>query len=540
MGQMEGYLGLRVKVPLGEYGIITDVAPDKVPPGSLLQAINITFTNGSVEKAPGAYQWNQTALSAGIVGAHFWIPDNNALMQQRFIAITSDGNIYKGRDRVFGSPINNTIASVLTPNCVFAEGGAEAASNPKKLFIFTGGVTQPYVLSGDGTAAATIATPATDWTSSSTYPRCGVVHRGQLWAFAGQISYASSGTNHENFVGAGTLANPVYPGEGGEIQGAFVFKSRLFCFKRGGYVYGLIDSDSNQLNWYWQKVASNFGIAAPNAVDEVLDDMLVGNTYGTLTSYKATFALGSVEAADVMQNNGFDKFMRQWVSKSGVPFEHLLYYGEKKQLFLTCRSTYAVQNDSILMLDFGRQGRVRPSIWTKGSPQCLAKFKDINQVERPMYGGADGFLYWLDYADRSEGQGGGANNAYNGAFQTQHLDFSHVDPALSAVEKQFDFIAVHYVPTSTTAQLSCDYYIDGRYIDTVSFKLAQYQRPALGTLTLGKDRLAAGNTETTMLPIRGAGKTLSAYFYNASANQTFQVPAVTVYFLPGGDKAQQT
>jgi hypothetical protein len=529
------YTGMRVKIPLGESGIITDVAPDKVPPGSLLQAQNICYFNGSVEKAPGAFQWNQTAVSAGIVGAHFWVPDINVIGNPRFIALTSDGNIYKGRDRVFGSPINSTIASVLTPNCIFAEGGAEQASNPRKLFMFTGGATLPYVLTGDATAAHMIGTPAVDWTSTGTFPKFGVVHRGQLYAFAGQISYSSSASDHENFATTASVVNPVYPGEGGELRGAFVFKGRLFCFKDGGFAYGLVDTDPSQLNWYWQKVASNFGLAAPNAVAEVLDDMLVGNTYGTLTSYAATFALGSVEAADLMQLNGFDRFMREYVSKSGVLQEHLMYYAEKKQLFLTCRSTYSTQNDSVLMLDFGRQGKVRPSIWTKGSPQCLAKWKDVNSVERPMYGGADGFLYFMDYMDRLEG---GA--VYKGAFQTQHLDFSHADPQLSAVEKQFDFIAVHYVPSNAAAQLSCDYYIDGRYIDTINFYLAQYTKPTLDTMTLDVDRAAAGNTETSIQIIKGAGKTLSAYFYNSGSNQSFAVPAITVYFRGGGDKAQQT
>lgn len=536
------YEGLRVKIPLGEYGILTDIAPDKVPPGSLLQAQNISFFNGSVEKAPGAFQWNQTAVSAGIVGVHHWVPDINVINNNRFVALTSDGNIYKGRDRVFGSPINSTIASVLTPNCVFAEGGAEAAANPRKLFMFTGGATLPYVLTGDATAAHTITTPAADWTSTGTYPKFGVIHRGQLWAFAGQISYASSATDHENFSVTAGMVNPVYPGEGGELRGAFVFKGRLFCFKDGGFAYGLIDTDTTQANWYWQKVASNFGLAAPNAVEEVLDDMLVGNTYGTLTSYAATLSLGNVEAADVMQMNSFDRFMREFVSKSGVPVEHLLYYAEKKQLFLTCRSTYATMNDSVLMLDYGRSPNVRPALWTKGSPQCLGKYKDINFVERPMYGGADGFLYLMDYMDRSEGTA-----AYTGAFQLQHLDFSMANPmasmqgqSMGSIEKLFDFIAVHYVPANSSAQLSCDYYIDGRYIETITFPLAQYKRPTLDNMQLDVDRAAAGNTETSIRIIRGAGKTLSAYFYNSSANQSFAVPAVTIYFRPGGDKAQQT
>jgi hypothetical protein len=528
------YQGIKAKIPLGETGLLTDIAPDKAPPDSLIRALNVCYFNGAVQKAPGALQWNATAVSTGIVGAHYWIPNGQVLQDPRFIVLTSDGNIYKGQNRVFGSPINSTIASVLTPNCVFADGGAEQASNPRKLFMFTGGATLPYVLTGDATAAHVIGNPAVDWTSTSTYPKFGLIHRAQLWAFAGQISYASSALDHETFNNSTTgLVNPVYPGEGGELRGGFVFKGRLFCFKDGGYVYSLNDSDPSELNWYWQKVASNFGIAAPNAATEVLDDMVVGNTYGTITSYAATLALGSVAAADLMQINGFDSYMRGYISKSGVPYTHLMYYAEKKLLFMTARSTYSTKNDTVLMLDYGRSGRVRPAIWTKGTPQCLAKYKDIFQIERPMYGGSDGFLYFMDYMDRSEGTA-----SYTGGFQIQHLDFSFIDQSLSATQKHFDFIAVHYMPSSI-GNLSCDYYIDGKYIDTVTFTMVQYQRPELDTLALDTDRLSAESPETAVQKIRGTGRTLSAYFYNSGLNQSFQIPAITVYFRPGGDKAQQ-
>lgn len=526
------YIGNRVKIPLGEYGLLTDIAPDKVPPGSLLQAQNVCFFNGAVQKAPGAYQWNTAAVSNAIVGAHYFLPTIN---QPRFIALTSDGNIYKGRDRQFGSPINSTIASVLTPNCVFADGGAEVAGNARKCFIFTGGATLPYVISGDAASAYMVTQPSQDWTSTSTYPVFGLIHRSQLWAFAGQLSYASSATNHEVFNNATTsLVNPVYPGEGGQILGGFVFKGRLFCFKDGGFVYLLNDQDTNNINWYWQKVASNFGLSAPNAVDEVLNDMLAGNTYGTLTSYEATLSLGSVAAADILQQIGIESFIRGFTSKAGLPTQHIRYYPEKKMLFATYRSTYQTTNDSLLMLDFGRSGNTRAAFWTKGSPQCLALYKDSNQISRPMYGSADGHLYLMDYMDRSEGTA-----AYTGAFQTQHLDFSHVDQGMSALTKQFDFLAVHYVPT-VNAHLSCAYYIDGRYIETIQFPLLQYAGAELDVMQLDINRMAVGSPETALMPIRGAGRTFSAHFYQSGANQSFQVPAITVYFRAGGDSAQQT
>src|SRR3990167_8776412 len=141
------YTGVKAKIPLGNYGLYTDVSPDQIPPGALIKAENVSFTNGNVQKAPGTIKWNATAVSAGIIAAYHWKPDSTT---ERFIVATSDGNIYKGRDRTFGTPINSTIASAFTPNCVFVEGGSELATSAKKLFFFTDGRTNPYVLSGDG------------------------------------------------------------------------------------------------------------------------------------------------------------------------------------------------------------------------------------------------------------------------------------------------------------------------------------------------------------------------------------------------------
>lgn len=341
-----------------------------------------------------------------------------------------------------------------------------------------------------------------------------------------------------------TLTEPVYPGEGGELLGAFVFKSKLFCFKDGGFAYSLNDSDTDAGNWYWQRISSSSGIAAPNAVTEIVDDMIVGNTYGTLTRYGATLALGNVIASDVIQSANFAKFVREQCSKSGILVEHLLYYAEKKLLFMTTRTGYRTTNDTLLVLDFGQGdrnqmmaygslGNIRGAIWQKGTPQCLAKYKDINHVDRPMYGDSAGFLNLMDQQDRLE-----AGAAYTGSFQTQHLDFGFVDPSLSATEKHFDFLAVHYVPASI-GNLSCDYFIDGRYIDTLSFPMIQNTRAELGVLTLNTDRLAQQNEEIARLPIKGTGRTFSAYFYQSGSNQSFQVPAITVYFRGGGDGAQQ-
>jgi hypothetical protein len=519
--------GEKANIPLGEIGLLTDIAPDKIPPNALIKANNVVMTKGTVEKAPGSYRWNASALDSGIIALHDWRPDT---ITKRMIAVTDSGNIYKGRDREFGSAINTGLGS-LTPNCQFEEGGNETAGNPRKLFLITAGRTNPYVLSGDGSTFAEIDSPNSDWTNTNR-PNCGVTHRNRLWVFAGQIAYASDTADHENFQ-TNNLTEPVYPGEGGEIKGAFIYKGKLLVFKEGGFAYILNDTDTTSANWYWQKLSNNFGLAAPNALEEVLDNLYTGNTTGTITDYAASDKLGSISAGDLIQNAQFESHLRANTSKTGIPEQHLLYYPEKKILFATYRSTYKTYNDMMVVLDFSRINAVRASYWIKGTPQCLAHFKDNNNILRPMYGDKDGYVNIMDYEDRKEGE-----SAYTGEFQIPHINFSHMDPRVGSMEKHFSAIADEYIPEST-GDLKCDYFIDGRYIETISLSMLQYQESKLDSLTLDTDRLKQANTETSLGRLFGSGRTFSARLYNSGSNESFQIASITVYFRLGGDKAQQ-
>lgn len=524
-----GYSGIPVKIDFGNMGLLTDMSVTERPPGSLLFARNVTLNAGTVQKAPGTVKMNSSALAAGIVALYDWWPTTTI---QRTIAVTSAGSVYRNEGvGDFGTAITTGLG-VLNPNCMFVSGGQETALAPKKLFLFTEGRNQLKVLSGDGTAFSSVTSPATDWTNTQTYPKVGNIHRTRLWAFVGQRYYASSGADHENFA-SNALAGAVYPGEGGEIRGSYVFKGRLFVFKDGGFVYGLIDTDPDDDNWYWERVASNFGLSAPNAILEVLNDMHAGNTTGTVTSYTASFALGNVEAADIFKNAGVENYIRDNTSSSGILEQHALYYAEKKQAFFTTRSGYRTSNDTLICIDYARQ-QPRISLWLKGTPQCLALRKDENQVQRPMYGDASGFVHLMDREDRLEGA-----SSYTGAFQTQHLDFRFADQALANKQKNFNYLSVCYVPESS-GNLSCDYYIDGRFVETLSFPMVQDSNSQLNYLLLNTDRLVQGNQETFQRPLKGFGRTISFYFYNSGSNESFQVCSITVGFKPAGEQAQKT
>lgn len=521
------YAGMTARIPLGGYGLLTDHSPGSLPPGSLIEAKNVVLNNGLVQKAPGAYRYNSgDVLDSAIVGLFDWWPTP---FLQRMIAVTENGSIYRDTgNRTFnGATAINSSLTGMDPRCQFVEAGNETAGRNKKLFLFSDGNNQLKVLNGDGTTFADISDPAADWASSN-YPRVGVIHRNRLWAFSGQRAYASNTGDHENFTSS-ILTQSIFPGEGSDIIGAFVFKGRLFAFKEGDFVYYLDDSAADSSTWFWRKLESTLGLASPNAIVNAMDDMLVGNATGSITSYRAADTFGDIESADILRISQMERYLRRTTHPKGLYYQHGIYDGELKQVYYTYRSTYTNTNDMLLNIDLNRDFP-RVTYIEKGSPTCLALRQDKNKIQRPIYGGADGYIYIMNQEDRLEGA-----TAYEGSFQTAFHDFRDADPALAATQKQFDFIWVEFVPEGDV-DLNIDVYIDGKFYETVTTKM-ELANEELGEFLIGTDRLGQYTTMSNPIPIHGAGRRISFRVYNSGSNQSFQVASITVGFRPTNNAA---
>lgn len=533
------YAGQIGHIPLGAIGLLTDVPPGDVPRGALIKANNVSFETGLVTKAPGSLRYNTQVLPAGVVALFDWFPDPAS---QRLIAACSDGAIYRDiGDRLFSDavPVKSGLMD-LTPNCMFVEGGSETALRDKKLFFFSG-TNQVQVLADDGATFAEISGPAADWVTPN-FPNVGLVHRGRMWAFLGQRAYASDTGDHENQA-SNNLTQSIYPGEGGNITGAFVFKGRLFSFKEGGFVYYLDESDSDSDNWNWLKLASNFGLASPNGIIEAGNDLIAVNEAGSPTSYNAVNALGDIESADILRLLQIENYVRQVSSLSGVKSLHAIYYEAKKQAFFTSRTTYRTTNDTLLHLDFNMD-RPRAAFWPKDQADCLAMRKDINGIERPIYGSADGYVYLMDREDRQV-----AGAAYKGEFKIGHTDFRFLDEKVAHKNKLFDFLAVEFKPLGSW-NLSVDVYIDGDFVETIPYSM-DVRDDGLDSFTLGDgvdaddtdadgedgDALGREETQTIHMPLHGSGRRISFHCRQSGDNQNFAIASLTVGFRVSAEQA---
>lgn len=525
------YKGNTATIPLGNAGLLTDVSPGEIPPTALIEATNVSLEEGYIQKAPGSRKYNSVALSAKVVSLFDWRPEIDI---QRLIAATADGKLWRDiGDRTFSNTTEiNSDLGLLSTNDSFVAGGNEVGGANKKLFFFSA-ASQVQVLNGDSTVFATMSAPAADW-SSPNFPTKGVIHRNRLWAISKGFLYASDTGDHENFTSNNLIFN-VFPGEGGDLTNLFVYKGRLFLFKEGGFVYYLQDLVIDSSEWFIKKLASGFTLASPNSIQQVVDDLVLGNESGSLTSLKATEAFGDIESADVLANQKMEKYMRQHTHPSGYEFMHSLYYLERKQAYYTYRSQYGSDNDLILVLDVNKG--TRTVFWDKDNAECLALRKDINGVLRPIYGSADGFVFLMDQVDRDVG-----GSAYEGSFKTPHIDMRHLDPQVANKQKHFDWLQVEFVPTGKF-DLFADIFIDGVFRQTLTFKLMNRSDglgPS-GSFTLGPTGgTPLGRTDSQQTPqmrIRGKGQRISIKFRNAGLKENFKLASFTVGFRLAGNGA---
>ena len=155
------YKGQIANIILGQGGLNSDDPENLVTPAKLVRAINITLTNGYLEKDFGSMRLNATAqLPDGIVELFDYFPNAST---QRLITVNRSGKVYRfktffGFDEVTPvAPAPNTLNTSQFVTMV--KGGAEETGKPRKLFILTG--NDPIqVIEGDGTTRRNMENPA--------------------------------------------------------------------------------------------------------------------------------------------------------------------------------------------------------------------------------------------------------------------------------------------------------------------------------------------------------------------------------------------
>lgn len=532
------YEGQIAAISLGKAGLWTDSPQTNIPAGFLTLANNLQFSDDKLEKEAGSRRWNSTAFSAGVkIFSDFWINSTT----QRVISLLKDGTLIKMPNYYTQIPITPTgsapaILSALN-NVSMVRGGNEVAGNNRKLFIYNG-FDPVQVISGDGVTRTNIAAPASDWTGTN-QPFGAVIHRNSVFAFGNSNDahrvYKSAATNHEDFTTT-PVSYSVYPGESEKLICLYVFRTRLYAFKYPRGVYQLDDSDSNPANWFFTKLTDDIGGASPQSATTVLDDMILANNYGSLTSLKAALTFGDVYSADIFHQNRVYNFAENEIRQDVFNDRFALFYPSKKTLFVSFQSSSNFKNDRICRLDFKGYPQQQPKIsWTtKDQPNCLGLIKDNLLVERPFYGADDGYLYQMDIADRWVGDTADNQAAYTAEAYLPAMDFSEGNALIAQQNKLFDFLEVEFEACGDWDLLS-DVYIDGKFHRTLRFNMSG--RSDLDSFNLNLDPIDGAVPFSIRLPLNGMGRRISLRLYNEEAGQNIKLTTLRIYYRLSGQQA---
>lgn len=207
------YRGIAIELPVADGGYNANQNVSRIKPGELIQADNVTYQFGNLQKEGGSNLYTPSPLAGAPTiwgGWDFWPAGST----QRSV-IWAGTTILKDSGAGSYSTSLATGLNQATQPPVFVEGGKEQAANNKKLFIFTGN-NKVQVLSGDGTSTTNIAGPAVDWNSGQ--PSCGCLHDNRLWASGGSSDpfrlYYSRFGNHEDFIGSWNITGAANNGSG--------------------------------------------------------------------------------------------------------------------------------------------------------------------------------------------------------------------------------------------------------------------------------------------------------------------------------------
>ncbi len=393
------YKGFDISVPIGRAGLMTDENSSDIPPTHLVRAKNVEIINGVISKEPGSRRWNQIALDSGVVALVEWTPDDARVY---LIAVERSGKVWRFEDsqtkvEVVSDGVSPTTLSI-GEHVSIVEGGAEDASSDKKLFIFTGN-DPVQVISGSELTRSNLSSPPTDWTTK--YPTFGIIQRSRLVAFGNANDphriYYSLDSDHEDFT-TSSLQFSVWPGDGIRLYGALVYKSRLFLLKQPRGVYWMIDVAPSTDNWYPVKGSSEFGIASPDAAQQVRDDMLVKNSSGGLTSIAAVDTFGDIRSGDLLDLLKVERYIQEQTSNQGLEDSRSLYDSYRKILYFTYWAAGASQNNRVLKLQTSRES---PSVSLSDKDQInVLAFRRERKILKPYYGAEDGYIYQMDRENR--------------------------------------------------------------------------------------------------------------------------------------------
>jgi len=523
------YSGQIIELPVGNDGLTGTKNLSQAKPQQLLQATNLTYENGTLQKEGGTALYSSgfiVSSGTSILAGVDWNPSEGV---QRQIIVAGTGRVL--RDTGAGTfPVTMVNGLNFTDTVpVFVEGGAEAQGNARLLFLISE-KNEIHTVSGDSTVMQPFASGAADWTGSD-QPVSGMIHEGRLWACKDHRWYYSRTTNHKSFVSGDAGQLNVYPGEGEELVGGVSFKGVIVTWKKPLGIY-IIDTSSVTISqWRVTRLTGAIGGFSPYSAVIIDDDILFMDNGGNLHLISTITEFGDIGSRNLSQIADLGPFIRENFNLAKLDIVRSVYYSAKRQAHFAMASLGSTPNNRRLVVDFNRLDIPRFSVSDRDRPQSMWLRKDANNIPRPIYGSDQGRVYLMDQDSRSH-----AGAAYNGQFQTPHTDLSFADQSLGTKRKLGDFLELVVEPKGNW-NLNVDILWDGAIRDTVAFNMGE-TGGTLGSFILDTDVLGGDQVLNKKRRITGGGRRISLQGRNSGLGEDFSVAKMYLHFRVSDERLE--
>jgi hypothetical protein len=523
------YIGNVTELPLGTNGLTGTKNLYNAHPLSLIQATNITYESGTLQKEGGASKYNDTAITGGpqVSAGWDWWPSDGV---QRMVVFTSTGLLLKDSgDGSFPTTLKSGLPT--DQSAVFVEAGKEVAASNRKLVIFIP-TSRPQVLAADGTTTANLTTPPADW-SGTNQPTFGTAHEGRLWAGGNpndphRLYYSTVG-NHEDFTGSGAGSISVFPGEGEKLIGALSFKGLLIAWKFPHGIYALDTSSPTLGEWRVARLSNIIGGVSPRAQVLIDDDILFLDATGAFQLLSGIDEFGNVGSRNLSQVADLMPFVRENVNLGNLALTQAVYYTAKREAHFAVPGTGSSFCNRRLVVDFNRLDTVRFRWSDRDNNVSLWLRKDEDNTPRMVAGDDAGFVWELDQETRTQDDAG-----YTAVFQTAHTDFSYLDPKLATIRKLGQFLELITEPEGNW-NVTVKIIWDGQVRQILTYNMGSIGA-GLGSFTLDTDALASAQIQSVKHRIVGSGRRFSIEVSNDGAGEDFSISRAFLHWVPGDER----
>lgn len=381
----------------------------------------------------------------------------------------------------------------------------------------------------------TATTAPADWTGSS-QPSFGLIHGGRLWG-GGNLNdphrlYYSTTLDHENFVGSGAGSLAIYPGSGERIVGAISFKGLVIVWKFPSGIYAVDTNDPSVANWTIATISRGVGGVSPAGAAICDNDVKFLDATGHIHTLSAVQEFGDVSTSDITHFGDMYSFVEDNINIGRLRYARSVYYSARRELHIALAGLGSTVNNTRLVVDLNIPETIRFRFSDRDINESMWLRKDVNNIQRPVFGDNAGFVWLMDQASRFKNGAG-----YSSVFQTPAMDFGWLDPALATKRKLGQFLEVTVEPKGNW-NAAADIYWDGRLVQTTYFNMGS-TGATLGSFVLGTDKLGADAVVNRKRRIAGSGRRFSVAFRNSGAGEDFAIGRVYLHAKVGDERESE-